>query len=306
MMVNPKITTYIRPCSKVVDNIQSVGGMDQLRAEIERYCVDDDIKENVAKDQGFEQYWKDVGELTEGGAGWQRYTVLSRWGLSMGVKLNDTSEVERTFSVMNNIHQDKQRNMMSQDMLNSHLHTRSGVESKKNREKCERCKDPEVRPHCHCMVTDITPTMRQKCKQAWIKCKTAQEEGRKVREEETKELAEKRKKTEEEEDERIATLKEDLKLRVTFCQPRLLNPVYPSKKSLDKKTDQETEKSKNNSGNENNREKKKDDDTGKSNDKTQEKRKKPEGKSSKDKEIWSKFKRGRNDESTERYQKKPK
>jgi hypothetical protein len=38
------------------------------------------------------------------------------------------STLERELSIMNNIHQNKQRNAMAQDMLDCHLHVRSDVE----------------------------------------------------------------------------------------------------------------------------------------------------------------------------------
>ena len=123
VLTSTKIKALANQYSKVVDNIQTIGGMDELRSEIDNYVVDDDVK-NIEKNQGFEEYWNDVAAITDGDAAWQRYTILPRFAKAMGVKHNDTSDVERQFSVMNNIHQNKQRNSMSHDTLDSHLQIR--------------------------------------------------------------------------------------------------------------------------------------------------------------------------------------
>jgi hypothetical protein len=130
--------------------------MDKVKSEIDRYIMDDDVKEDISKEQGFEQFWTDVGDLTDGEAGWTRYEVLPRFALGMGTKNSATGDVERAFSTMNIIHQNKQRNAMSQDMLDAHMHIRSGVESKDNMNKCIKCCDPDGTIHCHCVIAEIT------------------------------------------------------------------------------------------------------------------------------------------------------
>ena len=65
----------------------------QTKSEIDRYVTDDDIKDEIDKDCGFEQFWEDVGNLTEGGAGWLRYEVLPRFALAMGTKHSATGDV---------------------------------------------------------------------------------------------------------------------------------------------------------------------------------------------------------------------
>ena len=148
----------------------------------------------------------------------------------MGTKHNATGDVEREFSVMNLIHQNKQRNKMSQDSLNSHLHIRSGVESKENRSKCSKCLDPNSPVHCHCLQADITDSMRQKCKKAWEKCKQAQREAAEEKKEASEASKDKLEKSKKEENERILKFKEVLASKPTFGSPNLLKPVYPPEK----------------------------------------------------------------------------
>ena len=215
--------------SKVVDNIEPFGGMDSIKEEIDRYVVDDDVKE-IEKGNGFEQFWSDVEDITDGEARWQRFPILPRFAFAMAVKHNDTSDVERQFSVMNNIFQDKQRNAMSQDMLDSNLHVRSGVESKQNKKKCPKCAEPEPTPHCHCTLAEVTPETRQNCVKAWEKCKNSQTKDAAQKNEASKNLLERKEIYEKTEAARIDKLKEDLKQRATFCSPSLLKPVYPTEK----------------------------------------------------------------------------
>ena len=215
--------------SKVVDNIEPFGGMDSIKEEIDRYVVDDDVKE-IEKGHGFEQFWSDVQDITDGEARWQRFPILPRFAFAMAVKHNDTSDVERQFSVMNNIFQDKQRNAMSQDMLDSNLHVRSGVESKQNKKKCPKCAEPEPTPHCHCTLAEVTPEMRQNCVKAWERCKNSQIKDAAQKNEASKNLLERKEIYEKTEAARIDKLKEDLKQRATFCSPSLLKPVYPAEK----------------------------------------------------------------------------
>ena len=58
----------------------------------------------------------------------------------MATKHNDTSEVERNFSLMSHIHQNKQRNSMGQDMLDSYSYSyiKLGVENTESRARCDQ------------------------------------------------------------------------------------------------------------------------------------------------------------------------
>ena len=103
---------------------------------------------------------------------------------------------------MNLIHQKKQWNMMSQDMLDSHMHIRTGVECNENRKRCDKCQDLDSPIHCHSQFTDITEEMRGKCKKAWEKCKVAQKEALEEKKLITTENKEKREKSEKIEAER--------------------------------------------------------------------------------------------------------
>jgi hypothetical protein len=149
------------------------------------------------------------------------------------VNPTDTSGVERSFSIMNNIHQDKQRNGMSQEMLDSHLHIRSGVESKENKRKCCKCQEDDPPPHCHCTIVEITQVMREKCAKAWSKCKASQQEASAEKAEVKETLEKKKEKYENEESMRIKKLKDALSKRPNFCSPSLMKPVYSKEKGME-------------------------------------------------------------------------
>ena len=74
ILTSRKIKALASHFSKVVDNIEFVGGMDKLKTEIDRYVLDKDIDD--LKDMSLENYWIKVGEITDGKAGWVRYLVL--------------------------------------------------------------------------------------------------------------------------------------------------------------------------------------------------------------------------------------
>ena len=102
---------------------------------------------------------------------------------------------------------------MSQDMLDAHLHIRSGVESKENKERCKTCTVPDPVEHCHCSVAEITEEMREECRKAYIKCtiaqKSASEEARGV----SDEMVERLEKSERAGKEKISRLMENLKTK---------------------------------------------------------------------------------------------
>lgn len=65
VLTSRKIKALANQFSKVVDNIELVEGLDQLKTEVDRYVTDDDIKEMEEMD--FEEFWTNVGKLTDGG-----------------------------------------------------------------------------------------------------------------------------------------------------------------------------------------------------------------------------------------------
>ena len=216
--------------SKVVDNIQAIDGMDRLKDEIRRYVTDDDVKE-LCKDT-FEEFWDDVGKLTDGGAGWFRYEILPRFALGLGTKHDATGDVERGFSTMNLIHQNKQRNAMEQDTLNAHLLIKAGVEAKEVTKNCVKCKVYPIVAHCHCELFEVNDIMREKCKVAWQKCLNAQASAAITRKEVTAEMEERKKKYDVEEASRIEKVKETLAVKSVFCSAKCFEPVYiPTEKS---------------------------------------------------------------------------
>jgi len=143
-----QLKNLIRSYSKVVANIDPTDGMDKVMAEIDRYQLDDDVS-LFDIHLTYEEYRKKVGELTEGSADWRRYEILPLFTLALGVKFNSNGEVERSFSRMNNIHQNRQRNTLSHDCLDHILHIQSAVEGKSLRENYLDCKKPD-NDHCHC------------------------------------------------------------------------------------------------------------------------------------------------------------
>ena len=60
VLTSRKLKMLATQYSKVVDNIEFIGRMDKIKSEIDKYVVEDDIKENVNKEQGFEQFRTDV------------------------------------------------------------------------------------------------------------------------------------------------------------------------------------------------------------------------------------------------------
>ena len=148
--------------SKIVDNISQFGGLDVIRGEIDKYTVDDDLKEVDAEDMSYEEYWDKVGTLKEGD--WQRCELLPRFAKALGTIFNSNSETERAFSVQSDIHRDPKKNLMSQEMFDSHMQIHYGVESKESKSSCLKCKEnigkKSPQPHCHCSVAEITAEMK--------------------------------------------------------------------------------------------------------------------------------------------------
>ena len=148
--------------SKVIENIDPVNGADKIKTEIKAYYTDADVK-CFEGDLEYDKYWLKVGEISEGAEGWKRYEILPLFAIALSVKFNSNSEVERTFSLMNHIHQNRQRNCISQFTLNSLLHIKSN-----GSKICNKCQSIST-PHCHCSSVEITENLRAECKKARVK-----------------------------------------------------------------------------------------------------------------------------------------
>ena len=169
-LTEPRLKRLAQSYSKVVKNID-MSGLDDIKKEIEAYTVDEDI--SLFPNMEYKDYWVKVGELREGGGcEWRRYDVLPKFALALGVKLFSNSEVERAFSQMNYVTQNKQRNLMSHSMLNNFLHVKSSIESSKNKDDCEKCSRPSAQ-HCHCNTVDISE-LKPSCSKARRKYSEAQ------------------------------------------------------------------------------------------------------------------------------------
>ena len=125
--------------------------------------MDEDVKE-INKGLKYEDYWSKVDFLMDGT--WKRFNILPSFAIALSVIFCSNSEVEKGFSVMNNIHQNKQRNCLSQQTLNATLHIRYGVESSLAQQNCEKCKTLSG-PHCHCFLVDLSGGIRESCRIAW-------------------------------------------------------------------------------------------------------------------------------------------
>ena len=159
-----KLLSLTKKHSKVVDNIRKFDGQNKIREEIDKYVTDEEVSD-IDKNTGFESFWLTVGKLKDGS--WLRYEVLWRFALALGTKYDATSDVERSFSVMNYIHQNSQRNCMSQETLNANLHVRSAIENKESFGNCDKYQRREFNDHCHCKHFKITDSLRERCKLAW-------------------------------------------------------------------------------------------------------------------------------------------
>ena len=222
------LKVLVNKYSKVIDNIKFHGGMDLVMEEIDKYTEDEEVGELDLT--SYQDYWHAVANLKDGT--WSRYEVIPRFAFAMGAKFNDTSSVERKFSEMNLIHQNKQRNCMSQSMLDAHLHIIHGVESKENIEKCDKCEEGGSKPHCHCSMVEVNGEMRARCRKARLKVGEDQQSSRiqnKAEEEKAKPL---KAKTEKLEKERLAKFREQLKTKATFYSERVMSSrIYGKKDS---------------------------------------------------------------------------
>ena len=149
----------------------------------------------------------------------------------MGTKNSATGDVERGFSSMNLIHQNKQRNCMHQDTLYAHLHIRSAVECEENIKMCQKCDGVTPRyDHCHFSLTTISADMKANCKKAREKCFVAQNEASTLKEIQQESNLIKYSEVMATERERIEKLKEKLSTKSYFLSSSLMKPVYQNKK----------------------------------------------------------------------------
>ena len=229
--------------SKVVDNIDAINGHDKLMKEITSYQTDRDIKEFDLELLNFESFWLKVGKLTDG-VDWPRYEVLPYFAIGLSVKFNSNSEVERQFSLMNNIHQNRQRNCMSQESLNSYLHIKSGAGGIENRKKCSDCTHQKNNTHCHCNLVEISDSLRSRCRRARAQYFDSLQESKNIGEKEKEEMKVKKAATEKRENERKLIRKEKLAKCTHFFSSSLLEPVYSNvdEKSKSKNSDKENNK----------------------------------------------------------------
>ena len=231
VLTERKIKFLVSKYSKVVVNIDPLDGMDVIKKEIKSYVVDEDIKmfeENLS----YEDYWQQVSNLTIGD-GWRKYEVLPFFAIAMGSKFNSNSEVERSFSLMNYIHQNKNRNCLSQDSLNNILIIKSAVDSKTNKENCRICCNKLSTKHCHCSSVEITEKIRQSCRKARSKYFDSLNEAAEAKEILTEEMKAKKVNVEQEESEKIEKLKEKVEKGKKIFKSDLSVLVYDWKKKKD-------------------------------------------------------------------------
>ena len=225
-----KLKQLVQEYSKVVYSIQFAGGMDAIKGEIDKYVTDEAVKD-LPKDVGLESFWTSVKNLKEGSSDWKRYDVLPRFALCMATRYDANAEVERSFSLMNLIHQNTQRNRMTQETLNAHLHVRSKVESKETREGCEKC-ETSSKDHCHCTSLVITEDLREQCKKSWKVLREVQLEANKTKDNFAEKSVKIKEKVIEDEKVRIENFGQKVKGRTYFCKEKHFEPIYRKKKKV--------------------------------------------------------------------------
>ena len=234
ILTSRQLQSLAKTYSKVVRNID-IDGMDRINTEIEEYVTDEDVKE-IDKSLPFGEYWRKVGSLTDGS--WKRYNILPAFANALSVIFYSNSEVERTFSIMNNIHQNKQRNCLAQNTLNATLHIRSGVESSLVREDCKKC-EVAATPHCHCSLVDLSGDIREKCKLAHSRYSASLDEAKSRKEDETEESKKRNVAFVDKEKLKFDKFKESLSKRPAFYKSELFEPVFKDRKDNKRKqTDQ--------------------------------------------------------------------
>ena len=129
--------------------------------------------------------------------------------MALSVVFNSNSEVERQFSLMNNVHQNKQRNCLSQESLNAILHVKSGVESSLVRRNCGKCQSSTSSDHCHCTLVNLS-NIREHCREARRKYFAAQTDAKASKENVSAEFIKRNEEFKEREVKRIEKLREKL------------------------------------------------------------------------------------------------
>ena len=84
--------------------------------------------EDEVLDFPFVDFWNTIGKIPVGGEK-NGLKLLSKFALGLGTQFNSNSKIERQFKAQSSIHTDKNRNKLDQDMLDSYLTFKSGVES---------------------------------------------------------------------------------------------------------------------------------------------------------------------------------
>ena len=224
VLTNRKLKSLATNYSKVINGLDAVNGLNKIVSEIDAYQVDEDIKAFDISLK-YEEFWRKVGELKDGD--WDRYEILPFFAIAVGVKFISNSEVERSFSLMNNIHSNKQRNFLSQHSLNSCLHIKSKVESKENVLSCVRCKAQSQSDHCHCSLVKINKQLRDDCARSRSKYEEYLKIAAETKADLNDELKEKREGVQKELIAKIEKSKVRLANSSRFCPSHLFEPVYP-------------------------------------------------------------------------------
>ena len=132
-----KVKYLAKSFSKIVDNIQPGDGYDRIIEEIEEYNIDEDIKEIMGGMETYEQYWKKIRDMKE--TSWNRFEVLPRFALVLATPFNSNSDVERAFSSQSDIYCNPKKNQMRHSTLDANMQIMYGIESKENKESCDKC-----------------------------------------------------------------------------------------------------------------------------------------------------------------------
>ena len=247
----------------IVENIQRIGGVDQIKNEIDKYVLDVDVR-LIDHSKGYEHSWKELNKLQKGS--WARYDVLGRFALAMGTIYTATSDVERQFSKMNLIHQFKQRNIMSHETLNAHLTVKCGMENYSKKSHAEG----NIKPaHCYLVVNK---SLREKCQESYKIVRSSTSKMTDVR---RKEMELRKQASDELEKVRVDKLKEKYRNGGSLWKEENLKPVYAVKKANDNQS-KEKDVNDNTSKKDDNQSKKKDvnDNSSKKADDNQSKKKK--------------------------------
>ena len=166
--------------------------------------------------------------------------LLSKFALGLGTQFNSNSKIERQFKAQSSIHTDKNRNKLEQDMFDSYLTIKSGLESLKIKELCDKCKrnamkiaDGEVkntRPHCHCCYAKPSDKMMENCRTARKSYGKEMDEKKKNNKENDETMAERKKITEIKLRGELEQWRDNLDTRSTFLEDESLElPAVKSK-----------------------------------------------------------------------------